>query len=74
MYNPKLKLISFKSSEHINETGDGPYRGFSSNSQLFMYIVLSYVIFMLFTSCNLECNKVSVYFFSDPIIWQYEAK
>ena len=38
MYNPKIKLISFKSSEHINETGDGPYRGFGSNSQLYMYI------------------------------------
>ena len=24
----KLKLRSFKSSEHINEKGDGPYRGF----------------------------------------------
>ena len=26
--NKKLKLRSFKSSEHINEKGDGPYRGF----------------------------------------------
>ena len=24
----KLKLRSFKSSEHINEKGNGPYRGF----------------------------------------------
>ena len=24
----KIKLRSFKSSEHINEKGDGPYRGF----------------------------------------------
>ena len=24
----KIKLTSFKSSEHINEKGDGPYRGF----------------------------------------------
>ena len=24
----KIKLRSFKSSEHINEIGDGPYRGF----------------------------------------------
>ena len=24
----KIKLKSFKSSEHINEKGDGPYRGF----------------------------------------------
>ena len=24
----KNKLRSFKSSEHINEKGDGPYRGF----------------------------------------------
>ena len=24
----KLKLRFFKSSEHINEKGDGPYRGF----------------------------------------------
>ena len=24
----KLKLRSFKSSQHINEKGDGPYRGF----------------------------------------------
>ena len=24
----KLKLRSFKSSEHINEKGDGPYRSF----------------------------------------------
>ena len=24
----KLKLRSFKSSEHIDEKGDGPYRGF----------------------------------------------
>ena len=23
----KIKLRSFKSSEHINEKGDGPYRG-----------------------------------------------
>ena len=26
--NKKLKLRSFKRSEHINEKGDGPYRGF----------------------------------------------
>ena len=26
--NKKLKLRSFQSSEHINEKGDGPYRGF----------------------------------------------
>ena len=25
----KVKLISFKSSEHINEKGDGPYHCFS---------------------------------------------
>ena len=24
----KIKLTSFRSSEHINETVDGPYRGF----------------------------------------------
>ena len=24
----KIKLRSFKSSEHINEKGDGPYHGF----------------------------------------------
>ena len=24
----KIKLTSFKSGEHINEKGDGPYRGF----------------------------------------------
>ena len=24
----KIKLRSFKRSEHINEKGDGPYRGF----------------------------------------------
>ena len=24
----KIQLRSFKSSEHINEKGDGPYRGF----------------------------------------------
>ena len=27
-YYIKLKLKSFKSSEHINEKGDGPYHGF----------------------------------------------
>ena len=32
----------------------------NSNSPLYMYIVLSYVILMLFTSCNPECNKVYV--------------
>ena len=28
----KLKLRSFKSSEHIFEKGDGPYRGFGYSS------------------------------------------
>ena len=28
----KFKLRSFKSSEHINEKGDGPYRGFDYKS------------------------------------------
>ena len=28
----KRKLRSFKSSEHINEKGDGPYRSFGSLS------------------------------------------
>ena len=28
----KIKLRSFKSSEHIFENGDGPYRGFGCSS------------------------------------------
>ena len=28
----KLKLRSFMSNEHINEKGDGPYRGFDYKS------------------------------------------
>ena len=41
----KIKLRPFKSSDHINDKGDGPYRGFG-------YLSL----------------------FSDPMIWQHEAK
>ena len=31
-YIIKIELKSFKSSEHINEKRDGPYRGFSYSS------------------------------------------
>ena len=31
-YQIKIKLRSFKSSKHINEESDGPYRGFGYSS------------------------------------------
>ena len=34
---------------------------YNTNSPLYMYIASSYVILMLFTSCNPECNKVFVF-------------
>ena len=30
-------MRSFKSSEHINEKGDGPYRGFGYSSLLYLF-------------------------------------
>ena len=35
----KIKLRSFKSSEHINKKGDGPYRGFG---YLSLFILLNW--------------------------------
>ena len=39
----KIKLISFKGSEHIIEKGDGPYRGFGllKSRQFVDYVWLS---------------------------------
>ena len=36
----KIKLGSFKSSEHINEKRDGPYRGFGNSYGKSFYVML----------------------------------